>query len=423
MKWAADDDTTFRSITSDTVFLTKSSIYVTYPAFNPLSVRATAKGSAADDPTFATITKLISALTSVAQTISPALPANTPAPVLAPLPGATCVSASKDIEELRKALYPDHPSAADLKQEVADWIASIDNSFGAGKSGPASIAVAIAKINTDSALFPDPAAAKNRWNVLLSCASSAADPERGYYQAAALSNQLPRLQQLADMKDAADKLASLLGKDYKDKSRWMGTNETHYIISNELLPTFEKMQTVNASVSSLTISVDSVTGAITSQQQDLGSASFSVRKYSPLTPEIGIGAVFGTLIQPTYGTSTNSAGNVVVAKKNSNTLSVNPTILANFVCRCGSGSLVPMVQIGAATSKDLPSILLGGGFRLFGLSKGDVAVGGGLLLGWYKDLKTLHVGDVISGTNDINNDLAYISTPKPAGYFAVQYKF
>jgi hypothetical protein len=82
-----------------------------------------------------------------------------------------------------------------------------------------------------------------------------------------------------------------------------------------------------------------------------------------------------------------------------------------------------MFQIGVATSKDLPSILLGGGLRLFGLGKGDVAIGGGAMFGWYKDLQKLQVGSIITGTTDINNDLAYISTPKVAGYMAIQYKF
>jgi hypothetical protein len=61
--------------------------------------------------------------------------------------------------------------------------------------------------------------------------------------------------------------------------------------------------------------------------------------------------------------------------------------------------------------------------RLFGLGKGDVAIGGGAMFAWYQDLQKLKVGDVISGTNDINSDLGYISTPKVGGYFALQYKF
>ena len=82
-----------------------------------------------------------------------------------------------------------------------------------------------------------------------------------------------------------------------------------------------------------------------------------------------------------------------------------------------------MFQIGAATSKDLPAILVGGGLRLFGLGKGDVAIGGGAMFAWFKDLQKLKVGDVVTGTTQIDTDLGYSSRPKLGGYFAIQYKF
>src|SRR5208282_1688480 len=142
-----------------------------------------------------------------------------------------------------------------------------------------------------------------------------------------------------------------------------------------------------------------------------------------LAPEVGVGAVFGTVTAPVYGTAQNASGQTIVAKKPNTSLSVNPTVLVNFVCRCGTGLLTPMAQIGAAASKTTPAILLGGGIRLFGLSKGDVALGGGAMFAWVKDLQHLKVGDVIGGTNDINSDLGFSGLPKVGGYFAIQYKF
>jgi hypothetical protein len=114
---------------------------------------------------------------------------------------------------------------------------------------------------------------------------------------------------------------------------------------------------------------------------------------------------------------------MIVAKKGDKSLSANGAVIANFVCRCGTGLLVPMLQIGAVASKDLPAILLGGGLRLFGLGKGDIAIGGGVMGAWYKDLQKLKVGDVVSGTNDITSDLGLISRPKFGGYFTIEYKF
>jgi hypothetical protein len=119
----------------------------------------------------------------------------------------------------------------------------------------------------------------------------------------------------------------------------------------------------------------------------------------------------------------NAAGQTTVAKKPDQPLSTNGAVIANFVCRCGTGLLTPMIQVGANASKDVPGILVGGGFRLFGAGKGDFAIGGGIMAGWYKDLQKLKVGDVIKGMNDINSDLGFISRPKFGPYFVFQYKF
>jgi hypothetical protein len=169
--------------------------------------------------------------------------------------------------------------------------------------------------------------------------------------------------------------------------------------------------------------VDPNTAAISTDQQLGATVTFNVRKYAILTAEVGVGAVFGSITVPQYGTSTNSSGQTVVARVSSSSVSVNPTILTNFVCRCNTGLLTPMLQIGAAASKTLPAILVGGGVRLFGLGKGDVALGGGAMFAWYKDLQKLHVGDVVTGTQAIQSDLGFSSAPKIGGYVAIQYKF
>jgi hypothetical protein len=58
---------------------------------------------------------------------------------------------------------------------------------------------------------------------------------------------------------------------------------------------------------------------------------------------------------------------------------------------------------------------------LFGAGKGDVAIGGGLLVGWVKDLRTLGEGHIVGGTADIEADLGYAA--RRSGYFVIQYKF
>jgi hypothetical protein len=258
---------------------------------------------------------------------------------------------------------------------------------------------------------------------ILTCATKSGNGDKqAIYIALSLDNPPPQLTQLTTLRDSITKIQDLLKVTYADSKHWARPELTNYIISDELIPTFSQMQNVTVKVTNVAFKTDA-TGSVTLDLQAAGTAAFSVRKYTPLAPEIGVGAVFGTLKQPQYGTATNAAGQMTVAKASQTSLSVNPSVLANFVCRCGGGFLLPMLQIGAATSKDLPAVLVGAGIRLFGLGKGDVAIGGGAMFGWYKDLQKLKVGDVVTGTKDITADLGYISTPKIGGYFAIQYKF
>ena len=66
-------------------------------------------------------------------------------------------------------------------------------------------------------------------------------------------------------------------------------------------------------------------------------------------------------------------------------------------------------------------LLAGGGIRLFGLPKGDVALGGGGMFAWIKDLRSLRVGDPVGGTSDIQANLHYVN--RNGYYAALQYKF
>lgn len=426
MEWAADGGGTFRGLQSDTLFLTKRSVFVTYALLNPLRVQASASATAVADPSFATITKLIESLMGVANIVAPGLPnPATPAGALAPSSVAiTCNDATSDLSLLRAHLYGPSTTPVAVGKSMTAWVNTIDTALKGGMNGPTSIASGVHVIRGSADSYGTIAkAAQDDWTKVLDCANTAPPNQRGFYAAAALTDQTIRIQQLLALKAATAQLADLLDQQYGAAAKWTGTNLTDFVISPEIAPTFSQMQNVAVKVASVTLKVDSATSMISTDQQVAGSTTFSVRRYSALTPEIGVGAVFGTIQQPTYGTGKDASGQTIVARAPTKSLSVNPTILVNFVCRCGSGILVPMAQIGTSTSKTLPAILLGGGVRLFGLGKGDVAIGGGAMFAWYQDLQKLKVGDVITGTNDINADLGYISTPKVGGYFALQYKF
>jgi len=199
-------------------------------------------------------------------------------------------------------------------------------------------------------------------------------------------------------------------------------NFQDYLISGDVTPTMAEMDTVEVKVSKITLDTTGVT--LSSKTDDLASVKFSLRKYALFTPEAGAGAIIGSVKAPKYGTGMDAAGHTIVAPPTYATVSVNPVVSANFVCRCGTGWLTPLIQIGAAASKDTPALLTGVGLRLFGVTaKTNVALAGGVMYAWVKDLQKLHVGSVISGTSDIDSDLGFRSTPRIGAYMSLQFNF
>jgi hypothetical protein len=80
-----------------------------------------------------------------------------------------------------------------------------------------------------------------------------------------------------------------------------------------------------------------------------------------------------------------------------------------------------MFTLGVGTSKDLPSLLAGGGFRFSKPSHFSVSFGG--LWTWRQELDKLKVGDVITGTTDLTNDLKYKFMSSPAFFIGINYGF
>jgi len=432
MTWAVDEGTRFRELLPDALFLTKTSVVITYPRLNPLRIQATASVTAADDPSAATISKLIESILSVATILRPGQKATGDEPTTVPAcPGGG--PAANEVGALTLALYGPDTSPTHLRAEMTRWTAAIDDGLRDTASGAKAIRSAITLItqkevsgdNQKAGLLP------TLDQVIKGATASAERIEKAamepptscdgtIYRLALLTNPRGRIQQLAVLKAAVTQLVDLLETQYAVDAKWEGTD---FHISDEIRPTPDKMRNVTVKIANVTLKVDDLSSALTIAQEDAGSAAFTVRRYNAFAPEIGVGAVFGFVTRPKYGTGKNQAGDTIVARVPDDQVSVDPSVLVNFVCRCAAGAFAPMVQIGASTSKDLPAILVGGGLRLFGAGKGDVAIGGGLMLAWVKDLQTLKEGDVVTGTKDIEADLGYGARPRPRGYFGIQYKF
>ncbi len=247
--------------------------------------------------------------------------------------------------------------------------------------------------------------------------------QREFYQSIKLTAKPDeRIEDLTKFIRTSEEIAKALELEFGLATRWKRTALVNYIASEPLSPTFDQMQAVTVVFSSVALKLDADTGVLSTKLTELNTTAFTVRKYDPWAPEISAAVVFGTITRPEYGTSVNTAGQTVVADASSQTVSVSPSILVNFVSRWG-GRLRPMGQIGVAASRDVPAILTGAGIRLFSAGPGDIAISGGAMFAWYKDLQKLKIGSVVSGTADIEADKGFITTPKIGGYFALQYKF
>lgn len=425
MEWLADDETgsVYRTIEADALFLTKKSIFISYDRFNPLRLQASVSVTAADDPAHATIAKLIEAITTVVTTVSPTALTRAAGGLAA---CGTAGSAETNINELQALLYGPTTDPKTVAALVKGWIKKIDDAFSEGKNGPQAVQTAIDSIVLNgNALQDNIKLATEVFAMIRKCAADKAAPDYLQYLVASLTKATVdmRIQQLTDLKAAFDQLVKTLKDGYADATKWTGKDLTEFRIGDEIKPTFAKQQNVTVKVVNIVPKVDPASSVLTTTQENAGSATLIVRRYASFVPEIGVGAVFGNIKQPKYGTATNDAGETIVARVEDDSISINPSILVNFVCRCSAGPLAPMFQLGAVTSKDLPGVLGGFGLRLFGAGKGDIAIGAGAMAGWVKDLQKLKAGDVVSGTKDIEKDLGYSSRPKGGWYFVIQYKF
>lgn len=421
----AIDDGNFVPLEKDAVFVAGRPIVATYSGFNPLKTRLTSTLTLADDPSFLALQQLLTGFQSLGTTLGlPNFPKNLGA--LAPFAAAgrasVCADATADINTLWDSLKlvdkndKDHKPIS-IPKMITEWVALSQPS--SAKPGPVAIPAATAEIRKNGETIAAFAKeAQGAWDRILACASTTgADPN---YQLAALTGQGDRILKLKALAASARDLANSLAA-FANPNRWLGPDR--FIIGESINPTFQKQVAVSLKAEKIELSFNETDNSLSSNLTADGTATFVVQKFSRLVPEIGVGAVFSTVTAPQYGTGKNSAGQTVVAKSPDRSLAVNPSVLANFMCRCGSGLLAPMGQIGVATSKDLPAILLGGGIRLFGFGAGDIAISGGWAVSWFKDLQKLQVGSVISGSTDIDADLAYTTKPRKGGYFAIQYRF
>ncbi len=369
--------------------------------FNPLVSGIKVESIDVADPAQATLQKLLDDLQSVATTVGGGAPAHAIAPAAAPKPNCAVTEPAHARDTLSKT-----------KVAAASWPHKIDASWIPHATYASALTPVISDIG-DQLTSLNEAGKK-----LAACPGDLAGEAMTVELYAQLQDVADMATKISDAVKGLTDLQTALNNDL-NPSLW-DVSGTAFIVDQTIDPNEATEKKVTITVTEFTL--DGTTFALTQSGTPI-TVTFTARKYRALFPEPGLGVVFSFIDIPTYGTGTNSSNETVVALASTKQTSIAPTGMVNFVCRCDAGGIAPMFQIGAAVSTTLPAILFGGGLRLFTLGKGDFAAGGGVALGWYKDLSKLHVGSVITGTADINADLSFISAPKPAPYISLQYKF
>jgi hypothetical protein len=121
-----------------------------------------------------------------------------------------------------------------------------------------------------------------------------------------------------------------------------------------------------------------------------------------------------------FGTSTNGTVTTVALGGRETNPIVGTGMLNVIRSWEDGGSVWPMLQAGFAVGK-VPMLLAGAGMRV--TRPDNFSVGVGVAMPWIKQLNTLKVGDLISGTADLERDYVQGFARKPGFYVSVQRSF
>jgi DNA-binding FrmR family transcriptional regulator len=425
---AIDEEPAFRVMKPTESFVTPRAMRITYPRLNPLRVEAivVTEGGPAASGTVAARLRALIGLASVV-TPSPIAVPDGGSGTSAPAPCAALAAAQGDARALVRALGAGR-AAPTLATQLATWRTAIDDGFAAGGDGPAAVGMATSLM--DRVLTDVDASTTEVTRIIRRLESDASPPDAGdacaasaraVYDTLRLTNPRVRLAQLAAVRSAVALLRDALHRDYMQTgpNRWTGDA---YRVGADLAPTQASRVTALIRVTHFAFDVEPSSGALVGAEEPSQVGVVHAQRFTRFAMEFSVGTVIGTVTPPHYGTTAGPSGETVVALVSHERTAVSAGLLASFVCRCQTGPIVtPMFQVGITTNKDVPGLLAGGGIRLFGLPKGDVAFGAGWMMAWVKDLRSLHVGDPVGGTKDIAADLGH--KRRQGAYVSFQYKF
>lgn len=400
LQWQVDDNGKAQDLEKDATFLAPANLSLEFHAFNPLTTSVNISQKDLDEPAIDAITKLVEAMGGVVLGVRGPLYQATPRELL-PLP---CnVSVQDGLEQARQQLKT-------LGKVYDQWVKQIDGA----KDWPKEI-----KAVQDEIVRSANTLSNCRGELDDSLQKSEGDSGGTYKAVDARIDTKAVLSQLDAVVALLQKLDQILNP-FLDGKNWDGSNFKLDTIS----PKFWKEKQVTVSVIHFGLKQLPGDNQPYFIEQDLPqTATFTIERHWLLYPSAGAGMVFGSVSHPKYIAALNGNGQMAVTFYKNVTDKVSGAVTLNLVAHASiKHNIAPFVQLGAASSGSPLALLFGGGARLFSVGKGDIGLGGGLMLAWYKDLDKLKAGDAVPAQQAIDDDLA-IKGPKPRPYFSIQYKF
>ncbi len=157
-----------------------------------------------------------------------------------------------------------------------------------------------------------------------------------------------------------------------------------------------------------------------SKKSDVYNKSIIFQEYNSIAISFSAGLFYSSATLKGFGVSNNEEDFTITEDDITKNDPVRATFL-NFHFRTGSKYFAPLAQIGIDPTKKRPFLLLGGGFSI-PITK--IAFSGGPLWTWDPTLEKLSVGQSITSTTDLEQDIKYKFDMEPKGwYLGIQYNF
>lgn len=182
----------------------------------------------------------------------------------------------------------------------------------------------------------------------------------------------------------------------------------------------EDIKTVSIIVKTYTIKLTEDMQLIVTEN-DKVNGTIVLKYYSKISIDLGTGPLYiSGFTYNKYSTEFNpTTGGFNVVKLNPEKMNAALGTMLNIIWKTDTYPIFPMVQVGFAIGKDAPVVFAGLGLKTIK----NISISAGILSGWYKELNTLGVGDVVKGEAQLEADYRYRSVKNAAFYVGIQYSF